>query len=62
MRQVNLPAELCETAEKCFGQHFASLEEFLVFVLGELVRDDAERMDQSEQRMIEERLKSLGYL
>jgi hypothetical protein len=62
MRQVNLPAELCETAEKRFCKQFGSFEEFLIFVLGELVRDDAERMDRNERRMIEERLKGLGYL
>jgi hypothetical protein len=38
------------------------LEQFLTFVLQELLRDDAAQMDQAEQRIIEERLKDLGYI
>jgi hypothetical protein len=62
MREVQLPAELCKTAEHRFGTRFGSLEQFLTFVLQELLRDDAKQMDQAEQRIIEERLKDLGYL
>jgi hypothetical protein len=62
MREVQLPAELCKTAEERFGARFGSLEQFLTFVLQELLRDDAAQMDQAEQRIIEERLKDLGYL
>ena len=38
------------------------LEELLVFVLRELLRDQAKEMDQAEQRIIEQRLKDLGYI
>jgi len=38
------------------------LEQFLTFVLQELLRDDVAQMDQAEQRIIEERLKDLGYI
>jgi hypothetical protein len=62
MREVQLPAELCKTAEERFGARFGSLEQFLTFVLQELLRDDAAQMDQAEQRIIEERLKDLGYI
>jgi hypothetical protein len=62
MREVSLPGELCEVVEQRFGQQFATIEEFLVFVLGELVRDDAHQLDQSDQRMIEARLRDLGYI
>jgi hypothetical protein len=62
MREVSLPVELCEAVEQRFGQKFANIEAFLVFVLGELVRDDAHQMDQSDQRMIEARLRDLGYI
>jgi hypothetical protein len=31
-------------------------------VLKELTRDDADRLDEKEQRMIEERLRGLGYI
>jgi hypothetical protein len=62
MREVQLPAELCKNAEWRFGARFGNLEQFLTFVLQELLRDDAAQMDQAEQRIIEERLKDLGYI
>lgn len=62
MRDVQLPAELCRRAEEQFGARFGSVEQFLTFVLQELLRDDAMRMDQAELRIIEERLKDLGYI
>ncbi|HLW85834.1 MAG TPA: hypothetical protein VKR60_11520 [Candidatus Sulfotelmatobacter sp.] len=62
MREVHLPAELCETAEKKLAQKFGSLEELLIFVLRDLVRDEALQLDHAEQRIIEERLRELGYI
>ena len=62
MRTVTLPAELCAQAEKRFGEKFSSLEQMLEYVLRDLVRDDAAQADESEQRMIEQRLRDLGYL
>ena len=62
VREVRLPDELCNEAERRFGARFGSLEEFLVFVLRELLRDQAAQMDQDEQRVIEKRLKDLGYI
>jgi hypothetical protein len=38
------------------------LEEFLTAMLNELLRDDARRMDEQEQQIIEARLKALGYV
>lgn len=61
-RDVRLPAELCAAVEKKFGQQFGSLEEFLAFVLRELLRDEASQLDEREQRMVEDRLRELGYL
>jgi len=61
-REVRLPDELCREAERRFGARFGSLEELLVFVLRELLRDQAAQMDQAEQRVIEKRLKDLGYI
>lgn len=61
-RDVRLPADLCTAAEKKFGHSFGSLEELLVFVLRDLARDEACRADQAEQRLVEERLRELGYL
>jgi hypothetical protein len=62
MRTVTLPAELCAQAEKRFGEKFSSLEQMLEYVLRDLVRDDAAQADEGEQRMIEQRLRDLGYL
>jgi hypothetical protein len=61
-RTLKLPSSLCDAAEQKFNARFGSLEQFLSHVLQELIRDDATRMDQEEQRMIEERLKDLGYI
>ena len=61
-REVSLPAQLCETAEQRFAERFGNVEELLTFVLQKLLRDDATQMDQAEQRLIEERLRDLGYI
>jgi hypothetical protein len=62
IREVRLPEELCAAAEKKFAQSFGTLEELLTFVLRDLSRDDALQLDQAEQRIIEERLRELGYI
>ena len=62
MREVRLPADLCSAAEKKFSQSFANLEELLTFILRDLSLDQASQLDQAEQRLVEERLRELGYL
>ena len=62
LRDLRLPADLCHDAEQRFAARFGSLEQFLMFVLRELLRDEATQMDQAEQRLIEQRLKDLGYM
>ena len=57
-RQVSLPDTLCVAIERRFG----NLESFLTFLMGELLRDEAVVLDQNEQRVVEERLRDLGYL
>ena len=61
-RDVRLPADLCAAAEQKFGKQFGGLEELLSFVLRELLRDETAQFDQQEQRLVEERLRELGYL
>ena len=61
-RTVELPAELCETVEKKFRMRFGSLEDALETLLRELLRDEALKMDEREQQVIEQRLKALGYV
>jgi len=62
MRDLRLPDDLCSKAEERFGSQFGCVEDLLVFVLRELLRDDASRLDQAEQEMIGKRLRELGYL
>lgn len=62
LREIRLPADLCALAEKKYGEHFATLEDLFVFILRSLVSEEAREMDQAEARMIEERLRELGYL
>jgi hypothetical protein len=62
LREVRLPAELCNDAERRFGERFGTIEELLTFLLRELLRDDAAQMDQAEQRVVEQRLRDLGYI
>jgi len=61
-RSVALPEELCSAAEQKFAHRFGGLEELLTAALEELVRDDALKMDEKEEKIIEERLKGLGYI
>jgi hypothetical protein len=53
---------LCAAAEKKFAQKFSTLEELLTFILQDLLRDEALQLDHAEQRIIEERLRELGYI
>jgi len=61
-RTVQLPTDLCGAAENKFAHLFGSVEELLTFILRDLIREDATKADQAEERLIEERLKELGYL
>jgi hypothetical protein len=61
-RPISLPEELCASAERQFGARFGGIEAFLEFVLQELVRSDAQALDETEQKMLEKRLRDLGYL
>jgi hypothetical protein len=62
LRDVRLPVDLCAAAEAKFAQKFANIEELLSFVLRDLLRDDAAKVDKAEQQLVEERLRELGYL
>ena len=61
-REIRLPSQLCQAAEQKFGARFGTIESLLTFVLQELVRDDAAQMDQAELRVVEKRLRDLGYI
>lgn len=61
-RSIHLPEALCADAERQFGSRFEGIEALLTFVLQELTRADAARLDESEEKMLEHRLRELGYL
>jgi len=61
-RQIQLPDTLCYEIQRRFGAQFENIEQLVTFVLEELLRDDPARMDEAEQRTIENRLRDLGYL
>jgi hypothetical protein len=61
-RRIELPADLCETVEQRFSAQFGGLEPFLTYVLQQLVRDESKQMDEAERRLVEERLRDLGYM
>ena len=62
LRQLAVPEDLCLAAERLYGKRFPGVEQLIVFLLQEMTRQDAVRLDEEEQRVIEERLKALGYL
>lgn len=62
-RDVRLPSDLCEAIEKQLkSTKFATLEEFLTFVLGELASRHSAQSEEQERKVIEQRLRDLGYL
>lgn len=61
-RELRVPENLCAAAEQKFGQRFSGVEELLIFILQDLLRDEVTRLDQAEQRIVEERLRELGYI
>jgi hypothetical protein len=61
-RTVNLPEDLCTEAEKWMTGRFDTLEALLGFLLQEIVKNDAGRLDQAEEEIVEQRLRDLGYI
>lgn len=62
-RELRLPTELCEKVEKQIqGSQFATLEEFLTFLLREVASRDSSRLDDQERQAVEQRLRDLGYM
>ena len=62
VRDVHLSSDLCRMAEQKYANRFSTVEQLLTYLMEQLVRDDATKMDQEEQRIIEQRLKDLGYI
>ncbi|PYV84928.1 MAG: hypothetical protein DMG93_03110 [Acidobacteria bacterium] len=62
MRNISLPEELCVRAEEKFRHRFENTDDLVTALLTELTREDTVAMDRDEQKIIEERLKGLGYI
>jgi hypothetical protein len=60
--EIRLPAELCTAALQRLGSRFANIEEFVLFVMHEVVANEVQKLDEAERRMVEERLRDLGYV
>jgi len=61
-RTIILSTELCQLAEEKFKSRFSSVDELLTAILNQLLVGEALTMDEGEQRLLEERLKALGYI
>lgn len=63
-RNVKIPEEVARQLERKLGRtSFASLDEFVSFVLARLAESPAETaFSEDEERQLRERLRSLGYI
>jgi len=62
-REIRLPAHLYDAVERLIkGTKFGTVDEFLVFVLQELTARDSTKFEEHERKVIEARLRDLGYL
>ena len=62
-RDIRVPAHLYDAAERLIkGTRFQTVDEFLVFVLQELTSRDSTKFEEQERKVIEARLRDLGYL
>lgn len=61
-REIRIPADLCDAAEKKFGAKFRSVDDLVIFLLQELIRRDTADLDRADQAVVEERLRDLGYI
>lgn len=64
-KTVSLPAELYSKVEqRISGTEFGSVDEYVAFVLGEVVKEEEPGVTFSErdEEEVKRRLKALGYL
>lgn len=61
-RSVQIPEDLYRTIKDRLGSQFTNVDDFVSYVLREVLREDFPSFDESEQKMIQSRLKDLGYL
>ena len=60
---VRIPQALYERiASAARESDFSSVEEYILFVLGEVVSDGEDVFTEEEEEKVKERLRNLGYL
>ena len=64
---VNLPTELYKRVkDRAKATNFESVDEYVIFVLSEVLKEDSESeklaVDSEQEKEIKKRLKALGYL
>lgn len=67
MKSVSIPSELYKAiAERIDGTEFNSVEEYVTFVLEEVIKDDDEEdetpFSEEDEEEVKKRLRALGYL
>ena len=65
-RKINLPAELYDqVAERVKATGFGSVDEYVKFVLEEVLKEEGEEegaFSEEDEEEVKKRLKALGYL
>jgi hypothetical protein len=62
VRTIRLPEGLCAETEKWISGRFDNLEALITFLLQEVVKDDTAKLDEAEEKIVEQRLRDLGYI
>ncbi len=62
-KAVSLPAELYRKIEERIGTtEFSSVDEYVMFVLEEVLKEEEPAFSGREEEEVKKRLKALGYL
>ena len=62
-RVVSLPTELYgKVKERVRDTEFASVDEYVTFVLEEVLKEEEKVLSDEEEEEVKKRLKALGYL
>jgi len=63
MAKIEIPDDLYEKLKESAEERgFPSVEDYIVYVLGDAVSEEEEEMSEEDQKKIKERLKALGYI
>lgn len=66
--EIKIPKEIIQKIkERIHGTEFGSVEEYVAFVLEEVIKDDEENapeeiFSEEDEKKVKDRLKALGYL